>query len=97
MRNDSNASGNRSSVQWKGLVKGLLHPHRAYAYYLTQLSLPLHTGRYWFLFSWHYKLVMGGIGSKVSGSTVLVLDLLAPNPEVIPTEVSVPEATPNKH
>ena len=31
-------------------------------------------------------LVMGGSGSKVSGSTVPVLDLLVPNPEVIPTE-----------
>uniref|UniRef100_A0A1X7VSP9 HAT C-terminal dimerisation domain-containing protein n=1 Tax=Amphimedon queenslandica TaxID=400682 RepID=A0A1X7VSP9_AMPQE len=30
---------------------------------------------------------MGGIGSKVSGSTVPVLDLVAPNPKVIPTKV----------
>ena len=37
---------------------------------------------------------MGGIGSKVSGSTVPLLDLLVPNPEVIPTKDSVPKTTP---
>ena len=36
------------------------------------------------------------MGGKVSGSTVPVLDLLAPNPEVKPTEALVQEATPNK-
>ena len=43
---------------------------------------------------------MGGFGSKVfgskvSGSTVPVLDLLVQNPEVV-AEVSVLEATPKK-